>query len=198
MVRSIITLSTAGKFASTILVNAAGTSVQLRQTVTGDGLVVKSGNGHNDAFIAMPERVLAGRDQIRTVLMPVPSGTTIAEAQAAVDAFNATGATLWFRTSDDVNDILGANQLAGIASGKSSKTLAMYEHDLRLPTAVADNGDVTYSETDFRGTFFSRVPKDDVDCRVAASVRVATPAANLAQAVVAPVAAAVEANEPPF
>ena len=196
MKRSIISLTNTGAFAGIVLVNAAGTSVQLRQTITGDGLVVTSGNGHNDQFIAMPSRVLAGRDQVRTVLMPVPAGTTAAEAQAAVDGFNATGGCLWFRTSDDVSDILGANQLAGIASGKSSKSLSQYEHDLRLPTAVGEDGAVTYSETDFRGTFFSRVPKDDADLRVAA-LKVGS-AAQLAQSPVAAPVAAVPALEPPF
>jgi len=194
MKRSILSLTNTGAFAGIILVNAAGTSVQLRQTITGDELVVTSGNGHNDTFLAMPERVLEGRESIRTVLMPVPAGTTAAQAQAAVDGFNATGGCLWYRSSDDVSDILGSNQLAGIASGRNSKTLAQYEEQFSVTNPAT--GEVMPDL--FRGTFFSRVPKDDADLRVAALKSGGANQLEQSPAVVAAPAAAVPALEYPF
>ena len=66
MVRSILSLTNTGAFVGIVLINAAGTSVQLRQTITSDGLVVSSGNSHNDEFMQMPTRTLEGREQTRT------------------------------------------------------------------------------------------------------------------------------------
>lgn len=189
MVRSTISLTANGAFAGIVLTNAAGTSVQLRQTVTSDGIVVTSGNAYNDTFMDMPERKLEGRDQVRTVLMPVPAGTTAAEAQAKIAGLPA-GACLYYRSSDDVRDILGANQIAAIASGKSSKSYADYEKQFSVLNPTT--GEVMPGL--FRSTFFSLTAREDVDLRVAA-ITVQTPAAQLAQT---PVVAAPVAQKAPF
>ena len=188
--KSQISLTATGAFANLFLVNAAGTSVQLRQTVTSDGLVVTSGNSLNDDFMAMPTRTLAGRDQTRTCLMPVPAGTTAADALAFAAALPAE-ACLWFRSSDDVRDLLGANQLAAMASGKSRKTIAEYEqsHSVTNPAT----GEVMPGL--FRATFFSRTARADEDLRVASKPK-AQPA-SLGQTAVAAVAA-VDATPAPF
>jgi hypothetical protein len=185
MNRSIISLTQTGAFAGTVLVNAAGTSVQLRQTVTRDGIVVTSGNANNDNLFDMPARKLDDLTQTRTVLLPVPAGTTAAEAIAKVAALPAD-ACLYYMESDDVRDILGANQLAGIASGKSSKSIADYERDHSVSNP--QTGEVMPGL--FRATYFSLTPKADVDLRVGSRVVVDTQAAPLAQAKVAAPAAA--------
>jgi hypothetical protein len=175
MKRSMISLSNTGKFAGIVLVNSAGTSIQLRQTVTTDGIVVTNGNAHNDNLFDMPSRKLDDLTQTRTVLLPVPAGTTAQQAEAKVAALPAD-ACLYYRISDDVTDVLGANQIAAIASGKSSKTLEDYQRDLRVvnPTTGEDMGF-------YRATYFSLTPKADVDLRVRQAATV-TASNELAQA----------------
>ncbi len=192
MAKSAITLTTGGKFGATgILVNAIGTSCQLRQTVEGRELVVGN-NEHQGtlAGVSAAPRVLPALTSTRTVLLPLAAGTTAEQVLAALAA--TPGATLYTMRSTDVRDILGSNQLAAMAPGaKNPRTLEEFQ---KAHTRI--NPTTGEAMPYYEATYFSATPKDDVDFRVSAGL---APAAALTQAAAAapaaPVAVGVEQED---
>lgn len=160
MQKSKISLTKTGAFGPTgILTNSIGTSVQLRQTVTGDELVVggNSRNGSLGEFTA--SRTLAGLESIRTMLMPVAPGTTAEALEAYLAQY--PDACLYKVRSMNVMDILGDNQLAAL--NKGTRSIADYEasHTVVNPTTGE-------AMPGFTATYFSLEAQADTDSRTAA------------------------------
>ena len=158
-------------------------SAQLRQKVTSTYPAAKGNTSHSDGLYSDSEFGANGNvyTSSRVAFLKVPKGLTVPQVQAELDKH--VDARLYRIMSLDFKKIMTTEQKIAIENGISSLSYNDYEEKLRARNPQS-NEDIPFNDVVFyRGVFFSKTAKEDVDTRASEYAAVNQETFNVAERV---------------